>query len=123
MIQVLFISYIPIDLFHKLLHIPESMYIFYPNKLRSLNAVDINEMSHVSYLQLPEKIIVVSSFCAYLQLGEFYLAYVKLLPYVSSSFHAIQIDERSIKTRYIIRCIISIKLLTRRLYFINYLTF
>ena len=51
-IQVRFISFIPIDLFHKLLHTPGSIYTFALKQLRSLIVIDRNEMSQTAETDL-----------------------------------------------------------------------
>ena len=51
-VQICFRSFIPSDLFHQLLHTPESIYTFSLKQLKSLNETDSNEMSQVLCPQL-----------------------------------------------------------------------
>ena len=90
-VQICFRSFIPSDLFHQLLHTPESIYTFSLKQLKSVNETDGNEMSQVLCPQLHKQWLY-----ACLQLGQLYLTYVILLLCISSLFHVIQLSDHSI---------------------------
>ena len=130
-IQVLFISFIPIDWFHKLLHTSESIHIFALTKLIFLNATDSNEMSQISCLQLSFFSAVETGFSSiFIQMVILYMLTVMPVIFDICEIAALHFKFIRISDHFKYKCIvllpnlqyiISTQQLTHPLYFINYL--